>query len=208
MTIGQIYSEFFIPLSLQKHMLRVAALAEILVNSWATELEHKEEIIKTSLFHDIAKPMKFDLSKQAQFGMKPKDIEKLAKHQKHLEKKYGKNEHLATVAICKEIGLSQESLRLLNNLEWKYIPRLISEQDIDSLIPIYCDMRIGPSGILSLKQRLLELKNRVSEQDYETDIKNGFELEKIIQENIVININSITHSQIEIGASELIYHIL
>ncbi|RJQ26158.1 HD domain-containing protein [Candidatus Parcubacteria bacterium] len=204
MKIHQIYKDYKIPQSLQEHMLRVAALAQIIVEEWKDLQIDKLSIVQTCLFHDIAKSMTFDLAKQKQFGMLEEDIENLRKHQENLKSKYGKDEHLATVKICEKIGLSKTSVKLVNNLEWSYIPRLINNKNIESLIPIYCDMRIGPKGILSLKDRLDDLKNRVGMDNYQETLENANKVEEIITQNIKTNINSITDNQINLKFKELL----
>jgi len=61
MKTKQIYEEYMIPKNLQEHMLRVAALAEVLLENWTKGNIDKSEIIKACLFHDIAKPITPDL---------------------------------------------------------------------------------------------------------------------------------------------------
>lgn len=196
MKTKQIYDNYMIPQNLQKHMLSVASLAEILHEHWMGKEVDNQAIIQACIFHDAAKPMTFDLSKQAQFGMSASDINRLKEFQGRLKSKYGSEEHHATIKICEEIGLSPIAIKLVNNFEWSYIPRLLEVDDIESLIPIYCDMRIGLKGILSLNERLSELKERVSAKDYEENVKNGSALEQKIKNNVRLDINSITDDQI------------
>ena len=193
-----------IPNNLQEHHLRVAALAEIILENWTGSEMDKVSIIQACTLHDIAKPITFDLAKQAQFGMSPEDIDRLEKHQIRLKSQYGEDEHHCTVKICEEIGLSPTAVKLVDNLEWKYIPRILQESDISSLIPIYCDMRIGPKGILPLNTRLEKLKNRTSSDEYEENVRNGNTVEQLIQEKTSINLNSITESQLEARFDQLL----
>lgn len=196
MKVKKIYEIYLIPLNLQIHMLNVAALAEIILNNWIGKEVDKEVIIQACIFHDMAKPITFKISKQAQFGFSLKEISKLKRLQKQLKTDYGSNEHIATIKICKEIGLSSTTLKHIDNLKWDNIPRLLKENKIESLIPIYCDMRIGPKGILLLNERLKELKERVGTEDYEDNVRNGNALENLINQNIRIDINSITKNEI------------
>jgi hypothetical protein len=177
-------------------MLRTAALASIILENWSGPLVDSQAIINALLLHDIAKPMTFDLTKQAQFGMSAEDIEKLKQLQDFLTSHYGKNEHQATVRICSEVCHRPKVAELVNNLEWKYIPRLMAEKNLESLLPIYMDMRIGPKGILPLTTRVEELRQRTSEEDYEANLTNGLALEKHIQENVGIDLNSVTSEQL------------
>lgn len=196
MKVSQVYKNYQTPQSLQTHMLRVASFAKILLNNWTGATLDKNAIIKACAIHDIAKPMAFDLAKQAKFGMAERDIEKLRLLQIELKTKYGEQEHRATIGICKTVGCDKNTVKFVDNLEWKYIPRLLHEKDIASLIPIYSDMRIGPKGILPLNVRLEELKKRVNGDDYEDNVKNGNATEKEIIKNVSIDVNSILDEQL------------
>lgn len=182
-----------IPRNLQEHMLRVASLAKIILDHWNGPAVDKEAIIQACVFHDIAKSMNFDLAKQAQFGMSETEIFNLDKLQRRLRTSYGDNEHHATVEVCKEIGCSPTAVKIVNDLEWSYIPSLLSKKDLESLIPIYGDMRVGPKGILTLKQRIEDLKVRTGESEHE---KNGTDLENQISKNVSIDLNKIENEQI------------
>lgn len=197
MKVRQVYKNYQTPKSLQEHMLRVASLARILLDNWTGIPLDKEAIIKACTLHDIAKPMTFDVAKQAAFGMSENDIEKLRQFQIEVKAKYGEIEHQATIGICKEVGCNENTVRLVDNLEWKYIPRLLQEKDFASLIPVYCDMRIGPKGILPLQVRLEELKKRVNGDDYEDNVKNGMLAEHKIVKNVRIDVNTITTSKLD-----------
>jgi len=181
-------------------MLRVASLAKIILDHWIGLTVDKESIIQACVFHDIAKPMNFDLAKQAQFGMSSTEIVNLDKLQRRLKTAYGDNEHHATVEVCKEIGCSPNAVKIVNNLEWSYIPSLLSKNDLESLIPIYVDMRVGPKGILTLKQRLEDLKARTGESEHE---QNGIQLESLISNNVSIDLNEINDEQINKSFEEL-----
>jgi putative nucleotidyltransferase with HDIG domain len=203
MTTKQIYEKCMVPKNLQEHMLRVAALAEIILENWTGKKVNKNAIVQACLFHDIAKPMTFELAKQAQFGMSAYDIKKLGKLQKQLKSRYGTDEHHAVVEICKEIKLSPTAIKLVDNLEWKRIPRLLKSNDIESLIPIYCDMRIGPKGILLLEERLHDLESRVNEGVYQSNLKNGKQLEELIKKSTSVELDSIGNKKLNLRFNKL-----
>jgi hypothetical protein len=193
-TTADIYEHYGVPRNLQKHMLRVASLAGSILQSWAGPTVDAEAIVQACLFHDIAKPMMFDLTKQAQFGMSPTDIMQLSKLQTWLKDTYGLKEHAATLSICKEIGCSDTVIRIVNNLEWDHIQDLAQKKDIESLLPIYCDMRIGPNGILPLDSRLRDLTKREGTSGFE---QHGQKLEMLIAEETTRNIQAISPQEID-----------
>jgi hypothetical protein len=200
MNIAQIYEKYLVPKNLQQHMLRVASLVKIILDHWTGQNLDSGAIVQACILHDIAKPMNFDLAKQAQFGMSQTEIDSLGKLQHRLKSTYGDNEHEATVGICREISCSAKAVKIVNDLEWSYIPSLLSKNDFESLIPIYGDMRIGPNGILTLQQRFDDLRARTDENGNE---QNGLQLEKVVSQNTLIDLHDITDKDINHNFSEL-----
>jgi len=204
MNIKQIYKKYQTPQNLQKHLLRVGALASILTDNWLGPKIHKAAIIQAALLHDLAKPMNFNLHKQAQFGMSPADIKKLEKLQSYLRNKFGTDEHLAAIKITQSLKCPPNTVRIISNLDWENIPRLRKNNDFESLIAVYCDMRIGPKGILSLEERLADLKKRVGSKNLKKHLKNGQALEKLIAKQVPISPHSITNGQLNLLFDKLL----
>lgn len=197
MIIQDIYYRFSTPSNLQDHMLRVGALAEIICSSWTGKNIENNSIVQACLLHDIAKPLNFDLAKQAKFGLSETDINNLEKLQQMIREKYDSNEHKAVVKICREIGCPNTAVEIVDDLEWEHTTRLLSEKKTESLIAIYCDMRISPKGILPLVDRMNELKTRDHDSNRMDELSlAGQELEKWIQSNTSIDLNSIDNHQI------------
>jgi hypothetical protein len=199
MNVRQVYGKYFIPKNLQEHMLRVSALSKIILEGWTGSEAGSEIIVKTCALHDIGKPVTFDIAKQAGYGMPASDIANLTKLQEFVKSQYGKTETEAVIGMCKDIGFSEEGIRIIENMErhWRIIPGLFEAGDINTLISIYCDMRIGPKGILPLVERLEDLKNRVGPEDYEDNVKNGKRLELLIKKSSKADLNSITEKDLE-----------
>ena len=63
MLIKDIYKKYLLPRNLQEHMLRVAALSEIILDDWKDGCADAHAITTTCLFHDIAKPLTFEAEK-------------------------------------------------------------------------------------------------------------------------------------------------
>jgi 5'-deoxynucleotidase YfbR-like HD superfamily hydrolase len=88
MNARDIYAKWMTLESLQDHMLRTASLAHILLENWIGQKPNKKALIDCCLFHDIAKPMKFDLAKQAQYGMSEEDIKKFGEMQTYIRSNF------------------------------------------------------------------------------------------------------------------------
>jgi len=196
MNVQEIYEQYNIPLNLQKHMLRVTGLSQIILENWQGKKLNKEIIIQACLFHDMANIIKFNLDKPPLFKEEKLKLNYWKKIQRNVIKKYGNNIHQANLQICQEIGLSSKTLTLINNLEWDNIPQILRQNDFEPAHAIYSDMRISPFGIVSLHDRLTNLQTRSKIYDFNLLKKNALVLEKTLQKNISINLNKITEEQI------------
>lgn len=200
MTIKQAYENYMIPSNLQKHMLTVGSLAKFLYEQWKGSPLNKDTLVKSALLHDIAKPINFNLSKQAAYGMTKVDISRLKELQDKL-KLLGNNEHEIVKKICENIDCSKEIIKTVGNTDWSYIPNLIKENNMESLFVIYCDMRVGPKGILSMVQRLKELEKRTGESWH---MENGLRVESIIKMNVSVDLNAINNNTLNPENKELL----
>lgn len=205
MQISEIYSKYKTLPNLQRHMLRVSAVAKIVLDNWTGVEVNNESILQTCLLHDIAKPITFDMNKQVQYVKNTKELNEIENCNKFLINNYGTKEHPALLKIGIEIGLNHKTLKLLDNLEWYLINELLEKNEIESLIPIYCDMRISPNGIVTIEQRIQDLKNRTG-KDIQQQYKDGKNLERFINQNISIDLNKISNQKIEKIADKLIFY--
>ena len=134
MKIQQVYQRYKIPTNLQQHMLRVGAVAKIILGNWnGKEIDH-DAVLYTSLLHDIGKPVTFNLDNESQFIKDVKELDELKVMVGELIDKYGRDEHEVCMEIFNELGLSDSAKRLIGNLEWEYTDRLITDEDIESLV--------------------------------------------------------------------------
>lgn len=196
MNVQQIYNQYQIPPNLQKHMLRVTGVSQIILENWQGVHLDKNSIVNACLFHDMANIIKFKFTKPYLFKEEEKQVEHWKKIHLEYIKKYGNDVHKATLIIGKEIGLSVKILNIIENIEWDYTQKLMEEKNFESLIPIYCDMRIGPFGIMTLEKRINNLKTRNHAHNFDDLIKSAILLEEILQKKITINLNDINDKQI------------
>ncbi len=178
-------------------MLRVAGLGSILIKHWRGQKIDGPAVVTTLIFHDIAKPLTFDINKQAKFVTSPEALESLRGDMNWLKENFGEDEHRALNLIFDQIGLSQNAKRILDNLEWIYSDRLLTEKDDESLLAIYADMRIGPQGILSIDQRMHELNARSPIEDFDNRLVSASRLESFVVDNVDLDLSLVTDNQIE-----------
>ena len=140
--------------------------------------------------------IKFDFSKPSLFKEEADKVEYWKKVQLHFVEKYGPNIHEATQAIAKEVELAPHVVGLIKKLEWENIQRVIDNQDFESAITIYCDMRVGPYGILPLQDRLNNLKVRTTFTDHAFYEKAAPRLETVLQKYVSLPLNGINDIQL------------
>jgi len=162
MKIIDIYQKYFVPENLQKHMLRVAAVAEEIMREWNGPEVDRVIVREACMLHDIAKPMTFDPEKQVKFGMGEEEIEKLRNYQTKMRRLTDGSEHAVARLICDEIGVSEKVKEVISVMEWIDVPKLMEEEKIESVILAYADMSVGLKGVLPIHERIAELRDRAS----------------------------------------------
>ena len=184
-------------------MLRVTALAKIIIDNWSGDSLNEVVIIQACLFHDTAKIIKFK-----HFDEDKKHWKKV---QQEMIKKYGENDHKATIEICREVGISEKAIRILENKNLRpYINRvrnIAKSDDYNLKILQYCDSRTAPNGLVSLDERYKELMQRDSSKKMDAEAKESmglcYEIEKQVQNNTNMQLHKISNEEVESKASEL-----
>ncbi len=212
-SIGDIYDRFEIPPNLQMHMFRAAALAELVCDNWKGPRINKADIISVSLIHDLGNIVKFDLETPAvlklYYDQTEEAIGKLREVRGRTIAKYGTDDHAATQMMAKELDINKRLMYLLTYGGHAFTDtEIIVPDDWDVKIYAYADFRIGPFGIMPLKDRFEEFRRR-QEIRIERGAKNwsyehidaivaaGFALEKELQANVSLRLNQINDSSVQ-----------
>lgn len=203
MLVQQLYEQLQIPPNLQEHQLRVGALLKILCQNWQGEPLDSQSITLAGLFHDAANILKFDFSKPALLGSEVKNLNHWRQVQTTIRQQYGDNIHLATLAMCREIYLSAEALRIIKDLEWDRTESVLKIHDWPVALAIYADMRVGPFGILSYQDRIFDLHTRKPLSNYQELLDLALQLETQLQTKISITITTVTDLDLEKHFSSL-----
>lgn len=152
--ITDIYTDYNIMPTLQEHQLRVASVAKILCEH-STVPVHTQSVIKACLLHDMGNIIKFDLNYYPEF-LKPKGIEFWQGIKDVYITKYGQNEHLATKSICHELGLSDTEIEYVDAIGFSHVPQTLVSDSLEKKICCYADQRVGPHGVLSIEDRIID----------------------------------------------------
>jgi hypothetical protein len=166
MTILDIYTTYSIPENLQMHMLRVASIGSIICEDLRSKVSIDTDlVVKTLLLHDIGNIIKYDFSRS--HLLSPADfarIEEIKATQREFVKKYGESVDLATEKIITEVASDKRVLQLFLESKGEYAEEIIKDDVYDRKICYYCDMRVGPFGVVSIEQRFMDLVDRYAQK--------------------------------------------
>ena len=152
MNIIEIYKKYHLPENLQMHMLRVAACSNLIIDNWnGVEIDNKA-IIRVCLLHDMGNIVKIpeDFSKDQEF----------LKIRKKYFDKYGTNDHEINLEIGKQEGLTEQELTILDGKRSRKNEETLKSNSYEIKICAYCDQRVAPDGVVSIKERLEDAKVR------------------------------------------------
>lgn len=159
----EIYEEYRIPPWLQLHQLRVAAVGKLTAESIPGV--DVAAVIRACLLHDMGAIVKFDFTYTGS-GLERlyegRDVEYWKSVQKEMRAKYGDKEHPATDQILQEIGVSEAIRSLVNGSGLAKAQLILDTGPLELQILEYADQRVGLHGVVSLAERLSDMKVRYS----------------------------------------------
>ncbi len=152
MNIIEIYKKYHLPENLQMHMLRVAACSNLIIDNWNGVEIDNQAIIRVCLLHDMGNIVKIpeDFSKDQEF----------LKIRKKYFDKYGTNDHEINLEIGKQEGLTEQELTILDGKRSRKNEETLKSNSYERKICAYCDQRVAPDGVVSIKERLEDAKVR------------------------------------------------
>lgn len=159
MKVVEIYRKYEIPAGLQIHMLRVGAIAKIVLSNTTEELDEKS-VMQACLLHDLGNIVKFTLDGKGIHV--EEDLDYLKKVQAKFIKKYGVDDHEATMKILEEVGVTEKVKELVGKLGFgsDVLRQIAEEKQLEPKIVLYGDARVSPYGVLSVKERMADLERR------------------------------------------------
>lgn len=144
--------------SLGLHQLRVAAVAKAICGNF-TEPLNEHDVLIACLFHDMGNIIKFDLNYFPEH-LEPEGLEYWQGIKDEFVQKYGKDEHYATHAIAKEIGIPERAFSYLEAIGFQNLETTLHDASFEKKICAYADMRVSPRGICSIEERISEGRKR------------------------------------------------
>ena len=182
MNILKIYNQYHLPENLQMHMLRVAACTNLILDDWTGKPIDRKAVTRVSLLHDMGNMVKIPEEGQ--------DREFIVIRRKYF-KEYGTNDHEINMLIGKNLGLNKKELEILDGKRSRKNEQTAKSDNYEIKICAYCDQRVAPDGVVSLKERLEDAKIRykdkplsvwANEEKANQLIKLALEIEKQVME--------------------------
>ena len=195
MNINDIYLKYRINKGLQEHMIRVAAVAQLICDKSTVELDTKN-IVTACLLHDMGNLIKAKMDSMPEL-YEPEGVAYWTQVQTEMKEQYGNDEHVATVAMVDEINPGKEAAFYFDSIGTENTSRVHAGDSLGAKIATYCDMRVGPFGIISIKQRMDDLRER-----YIPRKRPGFsaiDIDTREQRLLDIEVEIFSHSIIEAG---------
>lgn len=174
MHILDIYEKYQIMPQLQEHQLRVAGVAGLICENFQEEVD-AENIIMACLLHDMGNIIKFDLNKTSALFNRSINLGHWQKVKAEFIKKYGANEHHATILIAHELKLDQRQIDLIGCIGFYEAPLNAQDHDFGKKIVQYSDDRVTPHGVVGLEHRLQDLRKRYDNHQQDTAVRGNFE---------------------------------
>ena len=155
----EIYVAYRIMPNLQLHQLRVASVATMICGAFAEPLD-VVSIVEACLFHDMGNIIKSDFDHFPDSFRGPQTREYWEVVKRDYIEKYGTNTHEANLAIARELGLPDEARQLIDDISFSKLETTRDDSSFEQKICEYADLRIGPHGVLSLGDRIADIKER------------------------------------------------
>ncbi len=158
-TPAEIYETYRIMPNLQLHQLRVASVAKMVSGAFSVPIDIKN-IVVTCLFHDMGNIIKSDFDHFPDSFRGPQSREYWEAVKREYIEKYGTNTHEANLAIARELGLSEDIWHLMDDISFSKLENTRDNGSFEQKISEYADLRVGPHGVLSLDDRIADIKRR------------------------------------------------
>jgi len=194
------------------HMLWVTSIGALAIENWSGSAIDQNQVISALLLHDIGNVIKFELgSSQVKKLYSKQELEKLVIVQKQMIDLYGDNADIANILILKKLRVDKQIIQLLDNHSFDFLPTLLDSENWNEKIVFYSDLRVAPWGIVSVTQRIKNLKERYCHRNpdwnnnslYKKWLNWSTQLEDQLNQHTKIDLKSLSQHQIEEKVLEL-----
>lgn len=156
--ISDVYREYRLMPLLSDHQLRVAAVAKVICDS-IKDFPETNDVVKTCFVHDMGNIIKFDLGYFPE-AVQPEGLAYWEGVKSDYVAKYGTDEHVATQRIIAELNLDPKVTEYANQVGFSKLAETAADPSLAKKICAYADMRVGPYGVISAGERLIDGRKR------------------------------------------------
>lgn len=139
-------------------MVRVAAVAKQICDHTETPID-SDAVITGCLLHDMGNLIKVKFEVEPAL-FEPEGVGYWQEAQAGMIETYGASVHDATIAIIQDVGVSKKVLEIVDEASFGAIVDVAKTGSLEAKILEYADMRVGLTGIISLKQRFDDIRDR------------------------------------------------
>lgn len=139
-------------------MIRVAAVAKQICDTSTVALD-TDAIVSGCLVHDMGNLIKAKMDSFPEF-FAPEGAEYWQQVKDEMIATYGSNVHVATIAMVKDLQLDDLSYKYFMAIGSEATERVHQSGNLGEKIATYSDMRVGPFGIVSLNERMNDMRTR------------------------------------------------
>lgn len=195
MTVLDIYTKLKNPPNLQEHMLRVTKVALFIYDHWNGTPIDKDLLLRVTLLHDVGNIVKFNMQKYPHFlGDEIKRVDYWIDVQKEVKEKYGTDDHEVTGKMLSELKVNPIIIQTVLDMSYWNAPIIAKSDNWILKILLYSDLRVSPTGIIPIKERLDDVHSRLEKYKERMDLyEEGLEIENQIQQNVSCKLSDITN---------------
>ncbi len=209
MKAKDVYTRFTTPPNLQQHLIRVTAIVLFIQSHWIGDEVFWSNVITAGLLHDMGNIVRFDLDNHPEFlGEELKNIDYWRKVKHIAIDKYGTDDHNACDQMLTEININPDIISLINTKSFVNSIKIAANPSLEPKILLYADMRVAPTGIVTLQERLDEVRSRSlkhkNNPDFPALVDAVVKIEQEISSNTNITLDHISDKTLNIDFKKLI----
>ena len=181
----------------------MAAVGKYLIDYWQGPAIDESAIVTALLVHDLGNLVKFDLTGSTKALDPTLLTNEWREQQTQLRAKYGYHSHQATLQMLQELGLPEKVRQLAAKMNAADVCQ-IAEDSLAQQICEYADLRVIPTGVTSLHDRLVDLRHRYShhpgwdnEINFQQNVTCAKQIEDRLQQHTSVDITQIPPEKIQ-----------
>lgn len=164
LSVAELYGQLEVPPNLQRHMLRAAAVARLILDAWRGPALDQTRVIRVLLVHDLGNIVKAD------YDALPEMLEEELPRVEHWRAvqarqraRYGLDAAAATRAMAAEAGLDDDEQALLAAMDFWRTREAAEGENFEVMLAAYADHRVAPFGVVSQRERFAEARARYAD---------------------------------------------